>query len=204
MGIADLRPLSERRAWIFDLDGTLTQPVHDFVHIRQELGIALDQDILATIAARPLDERLDMMQRLDLLEYHYAQQARPAPGVLPLLELLASRGCLLGILTRNTRSIALASLKAIGAESFFIPEWVLGRDEAKPKPDAQGITMLLDQWQCQPEEGVMVGDFRYDLETGRAAGTFTVHVDDRDRHWPELTDLRVGSLDHLSAHLHSA
>jgi len=36
-----------RRCWIFDLDGTLTVPVHDFPAIRSALGMAEgDSDIL--------------------------------------------------------------------------------------------------------------------------------------------------------------
>lgn len=197
-------PLQHRRAWIFDLDGTLTQPVHDFLHIRQELGIDPADDILATIAAQPDDKRQVMTERLDELEHYYASQAKPAPGVLALLEHLAELGCEMGILTRNTRPIALESLLAIGAKEFFKDELVLGRDEAHPKPDAHGITLLLSHWQRQPEEAVMVGDFRYDLESGRAAGTYTVHVDDSDRHWPDLTDLRVPTLHELTHHLKSS
>lgn len=193
--------LADRSAWIFDLDGTLTQPVHDFLHIRQALGISPDQDILATIAARPAREREEMTERLDELEHIYAAQAKPASGVLELLDFLASKRCDMGILTRNTHSIAVASLMAIGAEHFFRQDRIIGRDEARPKPDKHGITLLLDGWQRKPNEAVMVGDYRYDLETGRAAGTYTVHVDDRDRHWPELTDLRVTSLQALALYL---
>jgi len=74
----------------------------------------------------------------------------------------------------------------------------LGRDDALAKPDPQGVNLLLNQWQARPDEAVMVGDFRYDLEVGRAAGVTTIHVDPkRDREWPELTDLRVGTLAEL-------
>lgn len=199
-----MNPLQKRRAWIFDLDGTLTQPVHDFLHIRQELGIDPADDILATIAAQPDAQRQEMTEKLDKLEHFYAAQAKPAPGVLALLEHLAEMGCEMGILTRNTRPIALESLVAIGAKEFFKDELVLGRDEAQPKPDAHGITLLLGHWQREPDEAVMVGDFRYDLESGRAAGTYTVHVDDSDRHWPDLTDLRVPTLHALTHHLKTA
>ena len=41
----------------------------------------------------------------------------------------------------------------------------------------------------------MVGDYGFDLQTGRAAGAATIHVDPAgDFRWPELTDLAVGSL----------
>jgi phosphoglycolate phosphatase-like HAD superfamily hydrolase len=44
----------------------------------------------------------------------------------------------------------------------------------------------------------MLGDFRYDLEAGRNAGTATVYVDvDDENAWTHLADLRVQSLGEL-------
>lgn len=190
--------LQQRRYWVFDLDGTLTLPVHDFQHIRRVLGIALDDDILDAIAAMPEPRRSGCRAQLDELELHFAGQARPAEGLHPLLENLHSRGCRCGILTRNSREVALLSLAAIGADSYFEPEYVLGRDEARPKPDPGGLKRLLQRWGARPEEALMVGDFRYDLEAGRNAGMQTVHVDNRpDRDWPDVTDVRVQSLAEL-------
>lgn len=191
------KSLSHFRGWVFDLDGTLTRPVHDFAYIRQALGIAPDADILATIASYPEPQRCTMMAHLDSLEHHYAAQAQPSEGALALLHRLRQQSIPLGILTRNSRDIAIASLDAIGAAEFFPHEAIIGRDEAPPKPDGTGLKFLINQWGLSPFEAVMVGDFRYDLETGRAVGTYTVHVDERDRVWPELTDLRVSALSEL-------
>lgn len=194
---ANSAALRRFRGWVFDLDGTLTRPVHDFAHIRQALGIAADADILATIAAYPETKRCTMMAHLDQLEHHYAAQAQPSEGALALLQALQQRNIPLGILTRNSRAIAQASLVAIGAAEFFPTHQIIGRDEAPPKPDGAGLKSLIDQWGVSPSEAVMVGDFRYDLETGRAVGVYTVHVDERDRAWPDLTDLRVNTLSDL-------
>ena len=39
---------------------------------------------------------------------------------------------------------------------------------------------------------VMVGDYLFDLQTGRNAGTATIHVDRTGSFlWPELTDIGV-------------
>jgi len=191
-------PFLESGCWIFDLDGTLTRPVHDFEHIRKELGIAPQADILQAISQQPAEERRQLNERLDQLELFYAEKARPASGVLPLLDLLNRRGCRLGILTRNKKDIAISSLLAIGADGYFSDSAIIGRDEAAAKPDPHGINILLALWQKSSNDAVMVGDFRYDLEVGRAAGTATIHVDDRaDRDWPELTDLKVSSLTQL-------
>lgn len=189
--------LKQRTHWIFDLDGTLTLPVHDFDHIRQELGIAPEQDILKVLAQLEGDEKRTMTERLDKLEHYYAALAKPADGVLALLDSLLGRGIDFGILTRNTKEIALKSLEAIGAHQYFHPDTILGRDEAEPKPNPQGINILINQWDAEAESTVMVGDFHFDLSAGKAAGVTTVHVDASDRHWPEITDYRVKSLDEL-------
>ncbi len=184
--------------WIFDLDGTLTQPVHDFERIRAELGLPAGCDILATIAARPEAEQQGLNQQLDEWEYFYADMVQPAVGVNEFLTWLAERDCHLGILTRNKREVALRCLEVIGVGSLFDTAAVLGRDDALAKPDPQGIHFLLDQWHAGAAQAVMVGDFRFDLEVGRAAGVATIHVDQRaDREWPALTDLKVDTLEQL-------
>lgn len=192
--------LHQADVWIFDLDGTLTQPVHDFEHIRAELGLPCGSDILATIAARPEEEQKQLNARLDELELFYAGQAEPAKGAYELVSQLADNGYSLGILTRNKRSFALSSLAAIGVAEFFDEAAVLGRDEARAKPDPEGIHMLLDYWQAEAHQGVMIGDFRFDMEVGRAAGLTTVHVGHHNHaEWPEITDVRVDSLSQLRA-----
>lgn len=188
------------RHWIFDLDGTLTEPVHDFALIRQRLHIPEGADILAHVAGLPEPLRTEKTQQLDALEHFYALQARPAKGVVALITQLAAQGCLFGIVTRNTRPFAQLSLDAIGVGDYFPIETIIGRDEAQPKPDPQGIEALLNLWQVSASNVLMVGDYKYDLLAGRAAGCRTIHVHpDSTAGWPDLTDLRIASLDELQA-----
>ncbi|GGB95465.1 haloacid dehalogenase [Marinobacterium zhoushanense] len=190
--------IGKRRYWVFDLDGTLTRPVHDFARIRTELGLAPNSDILASLAALPSPQRERQMALLDELELFYAEQTEPASGVVELLDLLYLRDCRLGILTRNSQTVALRALTAIGADCYFDVQDVLGRDEVRPKPDPQGIELLLARWCTTPDNAVMVGDFRYDLEAGKTCGTATIHIDHGvHTPWPELTDLRITSLSQL-------
>ncbi|MCX5823683.1 MAG: hypothetical protein NTY86_09305 [Deltaproteobacteria bacterium] len=45
---------------------------------------------------------------------------------------------------------------------------------------------------------VIVGDYIFDLQTGRNAGAATIHVDrTRSFLWPELTDIGVSTLEEL-------
>lgn len=193
--------LQYKSAWIFDLDGTLTVPVHDFAHMRKELGMQPDADILKTLEAMQGEQKRKLTERLDELEAFYAQQAKGAVGVEKLIAFLAQKGCHLGILTRNTKEMALLSLKAIGVAEHFDEVTVIGRDEAPHKPNPQGLFAILDHWQKDIGEAVMVGDFRFDLEVGRAAGTSTVHVSDKEERWPQLTDHYFSSLEQLQEHL---
>jgi phosphoglycolate phosphatase-like HAD superfamily hydrolase len=69
------------------------------------------------------------------------------------------------------------------------------RDNARPKPDPDGIYQLLDLWRAATATAVMVGNHRHDLAAGRAAGVSTVHVDTEGVfEWADLADVRVLSL----------
>jgi HAD superfamily hydrolase (TIGR01549 family) len=101
---------------------------------------------------------------------------------------LAERGVRLGILTRNARELAHVTLEAIGLADCFAVEDILGRDEAAHKPDPAGLLHLANAWQVPASQMVMVGDYRFDLDCGRAAGAKTILVNLPENPWPELTD----------------
>ena len=190
--------LRDSRCWIFDLDGTLTLPVHDFGYIRRELAVPDGSDILGHLAALPESAAISARQRLDEIELELAARAEAAPGAVPLLERLAGLEVCLGILTRNSREIALLTLQSIGVAGLFPVEHVLGRDEALPKPEPDGILHLLDLWCGRGDSAVMVGDYLFDLQAGRAAGALTVHVGRPDgQRWPAATDITVTTLAEL-------
>jgi len=191
----------KRGYWIFDLDGTLTIPAHDFAAMKRELGFPLDCDILSHLATlEPEQERAKRLQ-LDQIEDEIARRAQLAHGADDLLKTLSEQGVTMGILTRNSRDNALITLGAIGLLDYFDHVCVLGREESLPKPDPQGIHHLLNHWGAEPDNAVMVGDYLYDMLTARAAGVGSVHIDtDGDFAWPEHTDLGVTSLTALREH----
>lgn len=180
--------LADIRHWVFDMDGTLTVAVHDFAAIRVALNIPAEDDILTHLAALPADEAAAKHAWLLEHERDLAIASKPADGAVELVRELAGRGYRLGILTRNARELAHVTLEAIGLADCFPVEHVLGRDEAPPKPHPGGLLKLADAWDVAPARMVMVGDYRFDLDCGRAAGTRTVLVNLPDNPWPELTD----------------
>jgi HAD superfamily hydrolase (TIGR01509 family) len=192
--------LLRRRCWIFDLDGTLTVAIHDFAAIRAALGLPPDRPILEALAELSETEARPRRAQLDRIEREVAGRARPAPGAAALLDSLAARGARTGVLTRNSHASALATLQAAGLERFFDPDDVVGREQAAPKPRPDGIRRLLARWRARAADAVMVGDYRFDLEAGRAAGTATVWVDALGSGlWSAHADLRVERLDQLLA-----
>lgn len=197
--------LRENNYWVFDLDGTLTIPVHDFAAIRSELGIPSEADILDFLSALPEAEAARRHARLHEIELELSARTAAAPGAVRLVERLALRGARLGILTRNTREIALVTLSHLGLLDYFEPSAIVGRDEALPKPEPDGIRRLAGQWGADPAATIMVGDYLFDLQAGKAAGATTIHVDRTGSfRWPEFADLTVVSLDELLPLIESA
>jgi HAD superfamily hydrolase (TIGR01509 family) len=180
--------LTQVRHWVFDMDGTLTVPVHDFVAIRRELSIPEECDILGHLACLPAAEAATKHAWLLEHERELAHASRASAGAVELVRQLRMRGCRLGILTRNARELALVTLQAIGLADAFDPNDILGRDEAPPKPHPGGLLQLAKQWGVASSELVMVGDYRFDLECARAAGARSVLVNLPENLWPTLTD----------------
>ncbi|TLP53952.1 MULTISPECIES: HAD family hydrolase [Pseudomonas] len=180
--------LAAIRHWVFDMDGTLTVAVHDFAAIRRALGIPAEDDILTHLAALPVDEAAAKHAWLLEHERDLALASQAAVGAVELVRELAARGCQLAILTRNARELAHVTLQAIGLADCFAQAQVLGRDEAAPKPNPDGLLQIAQAWGVSPSDMVMVGDYRFDLDCGRAAGARTVLVNLPDNPWPELTD----------------
>ncbi|MBH3414106.1 HAD family hydrolase [Pseudomonas putida] len=180
--------LAEIRNWVFDMDGTLTVAVHDFAAIRVALDIPAEHDILTHLAALPAAEAAAKHAWLLEHERDLAIASTAANGAVELVRELAERGCRLGILTRNARELAHVTLEAIGLADCFQVEHILGRDEAAPKPSPDGLLKIANSWGVAPGELVMVGDYRFDLDCGRAAGARTVLVNLPENPWPELVD----------------
>jgi HAD superfamily hydrolase (TIGR01509 family) len=192
--------LLARRHWIFDMDGTLTIAAHDFQGFKRDNGMPLDRPILEVIAESAPERAEHLHRRLAAWEGEIAERAVVAPDAAVLLEHLHQRGCALAILTRNIRSLAFVTLEAAGLLHYFDEAVILGRDSAAPKPAPDGIHKILAVWGAAATDAVMVGDYIYDIDAGRNAGTATVLIDRLQKMpatWGGVPDRVVHRLDAL-------
>ena len=192
------KALFDRHCWIFDLDGTLTQPIHNFEQIRKTIGIPGNTPILEYIRTLPTKTAADVDGKLQDIELELAHQAKAEVDAVEFLNQLSLLKYRLGVVTRNTAKIARLTLKTAGLLKYFSNECIFGRDNAIPKPSPAGIQRLLTLWNESPDNTVMVGDYLFDLQAGKAAGTKTVYLDRKGLSaWTELADISVSNFNEL-------
>ncbi len=192
------------------MDGTLTLSIHDFDGIKRILGLPIDRPILEALNDLPAAQAAELHQQLDALELDIAYRATAQAGARELLTKLRppwwrasrSRGDQIAILTRNSKPNAQATLAACGLAEFFPAELILSRHCCAPKPSPDGILRLLSGWNAQPDRSVIVGDYVFDLEAGRRAGSATVYLDPTGKFpWQEHADLPITHLAEITAML---
>jgi HAD superfamily hydrolase (TIGR01549 family) len=162
------------QAICFDLDGTITRPKLDFNRIRSEIGpLAGEGALLEQIGRLALAEREQALEVLCRHEREAARGAQLNDGVLELLEFIRRRRLRTAIITRNSAETTAVTLAQIGVRF----DKVVTRDSGLPlKPDPAPLVHLCREWRLRPRDVLMVGDYKYDTEAGRAAGTLTCLV----------------------------
>jgi len=157
------------RAVLFDMDGTLTRPNHDFAAIKAEMGLARDVAILEELerlGERDPARAASLTRILERHERDAAETARARDGAASVVADLHRRGLLTAVITRNTRLFAEITLQRIGM-TFDV---VICREDAAPKPSAEPLRLACRRLGTTPASSWMVGDYLYDIEAGQAAG----------------------------------
>jgi HAD superfamily hydrolase (TIGR01549 family) len=157
------------RAILFDLDGTLTEPLLDFDLIRREMGIG-QRPILEALAE--MDQPLRSAAEAVLLrhERRAAEESTLNQGCAQLLARLEDMGIATAIITRNSMASVQQVLRRHGLRFGAL----IAREDGPVKPDAWPLLEACRRLGVSPAEAWMVGDGEYDILAAQAAGVRSV------------------------------
>ncbi|ULH14948.1 HAD-IA family hydrolase [Deinococcus sp. KNUC1210] len=171
---------------LWDLDGTLldTYPATDaaLVAALTSLGVPVSLDDVRPLTRLTLAHAVDVQARRWALpedaiwtayEREYGQLGRAAapalPGALEAMQTVQARGGLNLLATHRDRDGAAWRLKAAGLWDLL--DDLLSVSDGYPrKPAPDLFEALLERWQLNPAEVLVVGDRTLDIEAGHAAG----------------------------------
>jgi HAD superfamily hydrolase (TIGR01509 family) len=165
------------RAVLFDFDGTLTRPGSlDFAAIRGAIGCPAGRPILEFIGSLDDDEARARASRiLDAMELEAARRSEPNDAAEETVRALAARGLPAGILSRNSRASvreALQRFPTLRERDFTVI--VCREDVERPKPNPDGVLAAAERLGCAAADLLVVGDYVFDIDAGRRAGSHTV------------------------------
>lgn len=188
--------LDHHTTFVFDLDGTLIDSLHDvaaginaalvelgFEPLKQgDMQCLIGPDLaymLPIVMARVAPEKPFYFAAFHAVFCrHYTtqqQQTRLYAGVEKTLRALRQHKKAVHVLTNKPAPQAHAILTALGVRDL-IGE-VIGPDTFKrPKPDPVGLVSLMQRYQVAEDKMVMIGDTEIDIKTAHQAGVTAVAV----------------------------
>jgi len=182
------------RLVVFDLDGTLQSLELDFHGLRRQLSALFEghghpplegplleavESALCSLSDNGLsgprieDIRNQAYHMMDAWEMVSYPRARTFPGIQKALSELSSRGFKLAVQSRACRAYVRRSLDRIG---FGFDVVAAREDVRRPKPDPEGIRLIMGRLRCMPQNTVVVGDHPFDIDAGKRAGTLCAGV----------------------------
>ena len=182
-------------AVIFDLDGTITEPMLDFDLIRSEIGFDENGSVLERISDMPAAERQKAQAVLERHENYAAEHSKLNPGIKELLAWLRCRKIKTAVITRNQRVNVLRVLS--GNDLIF--DAIFAREDGPAKPDPAGVLALCGQLSSAPGDTLVVGDYVFDLLSAKAAGAIPVLITTHKKHadFQHLADFIIDSAENL-------
>lgn len=149
----------------------------DAATIRATVGLTLDSSIRRWLPQGDLElwRRIQASYR-DLWIETWHARAELFPGVHEALAELHRRGHWLAVATGKSRVGLERDLSTLPSEVRALFVATRTADETQSKPSPEMVFELLDELGARPEEALVVGDSRHDLEMARNAGCDAVGV----------------------------
>ena len=176
---------------IFDWDGTLMDSAEKIITCMQAAAIASKLPIpkaedVKSIIGISLIPAIKMLFEVDsktaeIVRAHYKQifvteDRTPCfmfPDAKEVLECLSATYTL-GIATGKARRGLKRALTQSQCEHLFYAS--ITADDAESKPSSDMLVKLLAHWQIKPENAVMIGDTKYDMQMAENIGMHRIGV----------------------------
>jgi pyrophosphatase PpaX len=175
---------------LFDLDGTLIDSIDHIVHcwqhtVRTCLGREISRaEVVPTLGRALLEcfeeiapgegERMREVYRAHQKLTHDAMVAA-VPGTHEALSRLRDAGLKLGVVTSKGLPATTEGLNLHGLWSYFTA-FATYEDTTRHKPHPDPVLLGCERLGVAPDETVYVGDALFDIQAGKAAGTWTAAV----------------------------
>lgn len=204
--------LSEIRAAIIDLDGTMLDTAPDFQiavnHMREELGLApLALDTIKTFVGKGTDNLMrrvlgvdfnveEVEQCFDRARASYLQHylaingdcSSIYPGVLEGLDAMQANGLRLACVTNKPIAFAIPLMQKTGLLQYF--DVIYGGDSFPlKKPDPYPLLKVCEDFGLQPQQVVAIGDSSNDAQAARSAGCWVLNVPYGYNHGESIHDV---------------
>jgi pyrophosphatase PpaX len=170
---------------VFDMDGTLTQTnqlIYDsFNYIAQKYaGRTYSIPEIHTMFGPPEEEALLVIVRPDQIDevmkdylafyrMNHNRLARLYPGIEDILRYTKERGKYLALFTGKGTKTAGITLQEFHIDKYF--DFVVsGNDVVNRKPSSEGLHKIMEHFELQPNEVLMVGDAVSDVKAAHEAG----------------------------------
>lgn len=186
-----------KKAFIFDLDGTLANTLNSIAYFgnraleayglppvetaqyRYMVGNGAVKLVHRMLAASGNDTEVNFTKVFPLYndsydaDFMYLTEAYP--GVPEALARLKEQSLTLAVLSNKPHPTTLKVVHNLYGEGLF--DAVYGQREGIPlKPDPAALCTVMAELGVTPEECVYVGDTATDMQTGKGAGIFTIGV----------------------------
>lgn len=191
---------------LFDFDGTLANTIDLIVAaFEHTCATALDfkpprQEIINTIGL-PLGDALELLtsihepERIVQLRQVYGQfnadnhdtMIKPIEGVAELLPELRRRNIKLAVVSSKKLYMLQRGMNCLGMTQYIdATVSVLDTEHGKPAPDP--MLLACERLGLAPDECLCVGDSPFDIQSGNAAGCYTVAVEYTQLDWQNLLE----------------
>lgn len=184
------------KACIFDMDGTVANTINSiayfankallkagFPEIDTETYKTLVGDGAKVLVERMLDtvgasrERYEEVANEYNSKYHadFLYLTEPYEGILDMISKLKEIGIKVTIFSNKPHDTAIKVSDALFPDGC-VDICYGAREGIALKPDPQGAYEILDELGINPEECLYIGDTGTDMQTGKAAGLYTIGV----------------------------